>query len=351
MKKLFFLLLALNILVYIGMARYGDRLFPRTDRVGEADSWQHAAPVVHGADGGEEQAVDEAGSEPPAEAVAVIDLVADVDVPADPQSDTTAPSSAETTVAGDTDVSADTGQQRDEVMPHVPGAEAGRDGEPAPVGEEQLAEPPIVEAGDTEPEAKSGTPADASVEEPETKAEPVAAEPEGPGATDPVDEPAAPMPAECFSAGPFGSEQAAGKVITLLAEADIAASSRTTEEMEIKDYRVLILVENRAAATETLARIRQSGDSDVALIASGDNKGQVSVGVFAQRSNAETRKAQIGKLGFAPQVVPRGDVRSIWWVDWQAVPREHTPEDIIERAKADGITLDIQSRPCGDPAL
>lgn len=384
MKKLFFLLLTLNVLVYLGMARYGEQWFAHTQPAAVEVERQDPRALNSGQEAAGMPEGEAVGTAPPAQAEDVIAVVADNDGPVQaPEPSQTPPATADDdSEAGDSrevndgnrpgeaapqpepaveaQAAAEANQTLSETNQAAPEtqtvaesaqpAEANAVAETADGGNEagaaSLPVPPQPEdAGDAAPEAAAATSAASQAAAAEADSDTAAqAAPASPAP--------APSAAEaCFTSGPFASEQAAEQVMALLAELQIKPDLRTTEVLDIKDYRVMVPTAGRAEAVTVLQGIRQSGDQDVALITRGENKDKVSVGVFNQRSNAETRKAQIERLGFATEVVPRGDARTLWWVDWLADPVALSVQDINDRARAAGMALDVESRDCGDPGL
>jgi RND family efflux transporter MFP subunit len=75
---------------------------------------------------------------------------------------------------------------------------------------------------------------------------------------------------------------------------------------EIAGYRVLVDPEINSYATRDLVdKLLDNGVQDIYVVAKGANQGQISLGYYSQRDNAEQRQREVANHGFDVSLVPR----------------------------------------------
>ena len=107
--------------------------------------------------------------------------------------------------------------------------------------------------------------------------------------------------ASCLMAGEFSVPARAEDAARWLRAqgAESVRVSRGTRE-KIESYRVYIPpLEDRGSAAGKMSELRERGVLDVAIILQGSLKHAVSLGVYANQSNAARRAADLRKLGYA----------------------------------------------------
>src|SRR5436190_1365258 len=74
---------------------------------------------------------------------------------------------------------------------------------------------------------------------------------------------------------------------------------------------------------QALARqLSERGVRDYYVVTAGDQPNTISLGLFHDQANADKRRDEVAKLGFAPQVVARTEQLPVYWIDF-AEERDH----------------------------
>ena len=110
----------------------------------------------------------------------------------------------------------------------------------------------------------------------------------------------------CLATGEFRDMETAEEARQWLEAhgAEEARVARDTRET-IRNYRVYLTpFESRKAADVALGELREKGVSDMAVIAKGERKNAVSLGIYARQANAAGRVRRLEELGYAPVVEP-----------------------------------------------
>lgn len=97
---------------------------------------------------------------------------------------------------------------------------------------------------------------------------------------------------------------------------------------------------SREAALDEARRLAAKGIHDYYVVTAGDSQNTISLGLFNDQSNAQTRLAQLQALGFAAKVEQRVDTEPAYWVDY-AVPAD---DNFDWQAWLPGRS-DLQSKP------
>ncbi|MBS0381731.1 MAG: SPOR domain-containing protein [Proteobacteria bacterium] len=78
---------------------------------------------------------------------------------------------------------------------------------------------------------------------------------------------------------------------------------------------------SREAALDAARALAAKGINDYYVVTAGDSQNTISLGLFNDQANAQSRLVQLQKLGFAAKVEQRVDTEPAYWVDY-AVPED-----------------------------
>lgn len=125
---------------------------------------------------------------------------------------------------------------------------------------------------------------------------------------------------QCYTLGPIESRSAMRKVQDVLEPSVVQLSWHETTAVVEQGYWVYLEpFSSRAQAGEAVQQLVEHGISDYYVMPNGPNANAVSVGLFEQRVQAETRKAEIDALGLGWPVMmdmQRKD-ESRYWLDFE----------------------------------
>jgi hypothetical protein len=76
-------------------------------------------------------------------------------------------------------------------------------------------------------------------------------------------------------------------------------------------------LDNPEAAANLVQQLRERGVKDLRRFVRGKQKNGISLGVFSKRENAERRRREIARGGFASEISPRYITAPIYWVDYR----------------------------------
>lgn len=120
----------------------------------------------------------------------------------------------------------------------------------------------------------------------------------------------------CISIGPFAQITDETAVETKLREAGYMVTSRTERGEIFAGYWVsLPAFSTRLEAETALAKLHTSGIDDAYLLAEETPPNVISLGLFSEQANAERRRDEVIKLGYAPTIQSRNRNGELGWID------------------------------------
>lgn len=152
--------------------------------------------------------------------------------------------------------------------------------------------------------------------------------PDAPPADQAVEAPG--LVASCGAFGPFQRGAIGREVIDLLNGRGFDASLRRDSLDKTVGYWVVIPpLKDRETALAKVARLRESGITDIRRFVKGEQKNGISLGVFSSRENALKRQKAVSAKGHSSRIIPRTITLPIYWVDYRA------DRGRVEQAEAD----------------
>jgi hypothetical protein len=130
-----------------------------------------------------------------------------------------------------------------------------------------------------------------------------------------------PMPesAVCLSLGPFATPAELRVAMNALTPHTARIQFREVAGTELRGYRVYLpAAGDREQALAAARQLAARGVKDYYVVTAGDQENTVSLGMFRDLANAETRRDEIAGMGFQPILEPRTQDGEQWWIDLAA---------------------------------
>jgi len=151
---------------------------------------------------------------------------------------------------------------------------------------------------------------------------------------------------KCAAMGPVGSEQAAKSLARMLAEQNMAGIVRWEDTAETTSYWVILPADSDSEAANLMKQLRDAGQGDLWWIPEGELAGDISVGVFRNRDNAEVRRKQISAVGLSAQVVERKSDRKRYWIDLRSEASQRVDVGLMDKLRRKYPDLTVIARRC-----
>lgn len=137
----------------------------------------------------------------------------------------------------------------------------------------------------------------------------------------------------CLSVGAFDTPADLRAAMNLLTPIAGRIQFREMQAAALQGYRVYLpAAKTREEALLFARQLAANGLRDYYVVTAGPQENTVSLGIFRDLKNAETRKEAVAKLGFNPVLESRTEQASQWWID-VAVPEDFKLETILPNAK------------------
>lgn len=146
---------------------------------------------------------------------------------------------------------------------------------------------------------------------------------------------------QCFTLGPFHSDDELVDFYAQLADMTVSLKERETQALVEKGYWVYLPpFTSLLEANQTLLSLQALGFKDMAVIYEGERKNSLSLGYFLRQGNAVRRKASIESKGFSPQMRIQRVAEPRYWLDYEQLPgsgflaldMQGRPNDFMQRA-------------------
>lgn len=127
----------------------------------------------------------------------------------------------------------------------------------------------------------------------------------------------------CSSIGPFPTQADMRGALNALTPLVARIQYREARSTETRGYWVYLPAQASREKALALARqLSEKGVRDYYVVTAGDQPNTISLGLFHDQANADKRRDEIAKLGFAPEVVARTEELPVYWIDF-APERDH----------------------------
>lgn len=156
---------------------------------------------------------------------------------------------------------------------------------------------------------------------------------------------------ECVALGPLDAEPDAKALAHLLANQNMAGVVRWVDASQPQSFWVVLYADSDSEAANLMKKLRDAGQGDLWWISDGDLKGDVSVGVFRNRENAEVRRKQIQAIGLEADVVARKSERKLYWIDLRADASRRVDLPLLQKLRKKYPDLTVEPRRCPSSPL
>lgn len=134
---------------------------------------------------------------------------------------------------------------------------------------------------------------------------------------------AQPSNGACASIGPFPTQADMRTALNALTPLVARIQYREARSTETRGYWVYLPAQSNREKALVLARqLSEKGVRDYYVVTAGDQPNTISLGLFHDQVNADKRRDEVAKLGFAPEVVARTEELPVYWIDY-AEERDH----------------------------
>lgn len=153
-----------------------------------------------------------------------------------------------------------------------------------------------------------------------------------------ADTPASTQPDDaCVSIGPFSNRSNVRSVITALTPLTRRIQFREGQLERSRGWWVYLpTFPDRDSALASARQLSERGVKDYYVITAGDQQNTVSLGLFRERNNADTRQRELAALGVQAELGERTEVDPAFWVDF-AQPADAPVDWRAHIASASGV--------------
>jgi len=126
---------------------------------------------------------------------------------------------------------------------------------------------------------------------------------------------------QCFSLGPFHSDEDKEEIRTRLREVSTSINERQTQALVEKGYWVFMPpYTSLLEANQELLSLQALGLEDIGIIYDGQWQNAISLGYFLRQENARRRKNGLEERGYAPLIRVQRKAEPRYWLDYEQNP-------------------------------
>lgn len=127
--------------------------------------------------------------------------------------------------------------------------------------------------------------------------------------------------ADCYSLGPFATEQAMNTALDRIAPlADVTRERRLTTATQEGFVVMIDPAADRESALAGARELNEAGIRDYYVITAGDDENAISLGLYRDEVNAQRRQRQLAQAGFETRLIPRRTTFPVFWLDYAELP-------------------------------
>lgn len=151
----------------------------------------------------------------------------------------------------------------------------------------------------------------------------------------------------CVSLGPFDELAAAELVRERLVERGYNARLREAGGQIRSGFWVYLPpLESRSEASQIEDQLREKGVRDLFIVTGSENRNAISLGLYSTPDRADQRAAEIGRLGFSPQIAERFREGTVYWLDYRERGDDRLEPQSIGVLGADEMIPEKRNRDC-----
>lgn len=139
---------------------------------------------------------------------------------------------------------------------------------------------------------------------------------------------------QCYSLGPFSKSKSANAAQEVLAKAKVTAWQRIDRDAIRTGYWVYLPpAADRQAASVSMANLKQLRIKDYFMVATGEMKYAISLGVFSKSKLARARMQSIVDKGFRAKVKKMTLPKRVYWIDWEKQAAQQPDKVMLDKMK------------------
>ena len=128
-------------------------------------------------------------------------------------------------------------------------------------------------------------------------------------------------PQQCLQIGPFLTQADLRRAMGALTPSASRIQFRENRVLTNRGFWVFLPAQGtREAALAAARELSAQGLRDYYVVTAGDQENTISLGLFRDRGNAETRQREVQALGFTPQLEERTEEIPNYWIELAAAP-------------------------------
>ena len=146
--------------------------------------------------------------------------------------------------------------------------------------------------------------------------------------------------ARCFSLGPFTRKKHFNEALSKLQQQGLEVFSRVSSERVRNGYWVMLPIATTSnQAKLQIQRLKDKGLKDYFLVAAGEMKNAVSLGVFSKAKLAKRRRDQVENQGFNVKIKQITLPKRVYWLEWPRRSERQPSTEMLEKllARFEGI--------------
>lgn len=125
----------------------------------------------------------------------------------------------------------------------------------------------------------------------------------------------------CLQIGPFLTQADLRRVMNALSPSASRIQFRESRVLANRGFWVFLPAQGtREAALAAARELSAQGLRDYYVVTAGDQQNTISLGLFRDRGNAETRRREVQELGFSPELQERTEEIPNYWIELAAAP-------------------------------
>lgn len=136
---------------------------------------------------------------------------------------------------------------------------------------------------------------------------------------------------KCFSLGPFTRQESFNIVREQFIQQGIEVFSRVSSESVRDGFWVMLpAATSRSQAMVQIQKLRDKGVKDYFLVAVGEMKNAISLGVFSKPTLAKQRSDEVEKLGFEVRIRKITLPKRVYWLEWLRQAKKQPDKVLLE---------------------
>ena len=150
---------------------------------------------------------------------------------------------------------------------------------------------------------------------------------------------------ECFSLGPFETDEQSDEIYDALFVAGIQAKQRTVNQRQPKSYWVYLpAYKSHAEAKKAVEFLKQNNINEFYIWLEEPQINAVSLGLFKRLATARNKMKEVEKLGLEPKMEVRFNEITEFWVDINHYGEGHQPQVIEEMLRKNDRMLILETK-------